>query len=204
MGLFKKAVKTDEDGIVLACEYDHPDSYKCIFLATYRNLDFKVKWVDPSVFEDKTNLALELTNSDQYPIVYDGDFTISGGPAVLTFLNIKGGSPSIHPRKARMLAQQQYWLQILNQKVEPFIFDLSEYEDQIQSVMSLFDEQLENKDYVINEFSLADIYWYSIFKYLEMKGHERVYRDYKNIEIWRDHVKQKAPAFEEYSSQDAA
>jgi hypothetical protein len=37
-----------------------------------------------------------------------------------------------------------------------------------------------------------------------MKGHERVYKDYKNIEIWRDHVKQKAPVFEEYSRQDAA
>ncbi|MEM7304366.1 MAG: glutathione binding-like protein, partial [Pseudomonadota bacterium] len=192
------------EAITLACEYDHPDSYKCIFLASYRNLGFKVNWIDSSVFEDKTNLALQLPNSDQYPVVYDGDFTISGGPAVLTFLNIKGGSPSIHPRKARMLAQQQYWLQVLSCKVEPYLLDLSEHEDQVTNVMVMFNEQLEGKDYVINEFSLADIYWYSIFKYLEMKGHERVYKDYKNIEIWLDHVKRKAPEFEEYIRQNAA
>ena len=97
-----------------------------------------------------------------------------------------------------MLAQQQYWVQVLNRKVQPLVFDLSEHESEIQKVLSLFDEQLKNKDFVINEFSLADIYWYSNLKYLEMKGHERVYKDFKNINVWCEHVERKAPVFEEF------
>lgn len=204
MGLFKKTKKNEAEGMVLVCEYDHPDSFKCIFLATYRNLAFRVNWVESSTFEDKTNQALQLPNSDQYPIVYEGDFKISGAAAVLTFLNIKGGSPSIHPRKARMLAQQQYWLQVLDQKVQPLIFDLSENKIELQEVLSLFNAQLENKDYVIDEFSLADVYWYSVLKYLEIKGHERIYQDFKNITDWCEHVKRKAPEFEQVSRQVAA
>lgn len=204
MGLFKKLAKNDANEIVLTCEFDHPDSYKCIFLADYRNLQFKVNWIDSSVFEDKTNQALQLPKFDQYPIVNEGDFTITGVPAVLTYLNIKGGSPSIHPRKARVLAQQQYWLQVLKEKLQPLVFDVSKHQTEIKKVMQEFNDQLENKDYVVNEFSLADVYWYSIFKYLESQGHQRVYQDYKNIHAWCEHVASKAPVFEEFSQQNAA
>ena len=73
MGLFRKTEKNSANGMILTCEYDHPDSFKCIFLATYRNLAFKVNWVDSSSFEDKTSQAFQLPNSDRYPIIYDGD-----------------------------------------------------------------------------------------------------------------------------------
>ena len=80
-----------------------------------------------------------MAHLHRYPCIDDGVFTNCGSAAVLTYLNIKGGAPSVHPRKARVLAMQQYWIQLLKTKVEPYLNDIDKYSKILEKVFIAFD-----------------------------------------------------------------
>ena len=102
MGLFKSKKKASETP-KLVCQPGDAESYKCIFLASYRKLPVELEWSDSSSFEDKMAESLHLTGLNRFPCVEEGDLIVCGVNAVMTYLNIKGTAHSIHPRKATVL-----------------------------------------------------------------------------------------------------
>ena len=196
MGLFKKSKQKASETPKLICKMHDPESYKCIFLATYRKLAVDVVWEDSSVYEDKMSESLNMSSLHRYPCIKDGDFTICGENAVLTYLNIKGQAPTIHPRKARVLATQQYWIQVLTSKFEPLISDISHNQTEIIKTLTALDTNLVDKNYIAGEFSLADIHWSAVFKVLEEEGSIVVIDDYKNICSWLGRIKTEIPGYD--------
>lgn len=193
MGLFSSKPKTDIKPR-LTCNVNDVGSYKCILLASYRKLPIDIVWDDSSVHEDKMSASLQMSNLDRFPSVDDGEFTIIGPNAVLTYLNIKGGAPSVQPHKARVLAMQQYWIEVLKTKVEPLINNISEHGKKLEKVFAVFDKNLEGKQHIVGEFSLADIHWGAVISMLE-KDHRSLLSKYKNINQWIAAIKEEIPGF---------
>lgn len=192
MGLFsskKKAVETPK----LICRLGDAQSYKCIFLAAYRKLTIDVEWEASSVLEDKMSESLHMAGLNRFPCIEEGDFTVCGSNAVLTYLNTKGRSPTIHPRKARVLAAQQYWTQVLTRELEPLLNDFKENQTAISKILKVLNTNLANTDYIVGEFSLADIHWSATCRVLEEKGNSVVLSDYKNIDKWLTNIKSEIP-----------
>ncbi len=195
MGLFKSKKKANETSN-LVCQPGDSESYKCIFLASYRDLPVDIEWNVSSLDDEKLSESLHMDNLTQFPCLKDGDFIVTGMRGVLTYLNIKGRTPTIHPRKARVLAMQQYWIQVLTKKFEPLLNNISNRKKEIKKVLEVFDKNIKDKDYIVGEFSLADIHWSGVFKMLEESGQSEVFSSYENINNWLTRVKADIPGYE--------
>ncbi len=187
MGLFSKSKPKESEKTKLVCIPGDASSYKCLFLASYRKIPVEIEWGEPSTLDDKVSASLNLTNLSRFPCVEDGDFTICGESAVLTYLNIKGRTPTIHPRKARVLANQQYWIQVLATKCEG---------ENIPAVLAELEKALEGNKYIVGELSLADFHWAATFKALEEGNSAPDLSSYKNISNWYTNIKSEIPSFD--------
>jgi glutathione S-transferase len=175
-------------------------SYKCLYLASYRKIPVEIEWGETSILDDKMSESLNMSNLNRYPCIEDGDFTVCGEHAVMTYLNIKGRTPTIHPRKARILAMQQYWIQVLKTK---FTSQVNEGGPGVAALDAL-DKALTNQKYIVGEFSLADIHWAAEFKVLEDSGKGSIFSKYKNVTDWLARIKTEIPGFDVKSEKVAA
>lgn len=200
MGLFSKSKPKVSDTPKLKCMPGDVASYKCLFLASYRKIPVEIEWGETSILDDKMSESLNMSNLNRYPCIEDGDFTVCGEHAVMTYLNIKGRTPTIHPRKARVLAMQQYWIQVLKTK---FTSQVNEG-DQGAAALDALDKVLTNQKYIVGEFSLADIHWAAEFKVLEDSGKASIFSKYKNVTDWLARIKTEIPDFDVKSEKVAA
>jgi len=204
MGLFSSKKKKVNQVAKLICDTKDISSYKCIFLASYRKLPIEVSWQDSSVADDKLSESLHMAGCNQSPCIEENDLKVCGASAVLTFLNIKGTAPTIHPRKARVLAAQNYWIQVLLQKFEPLLSDVKSNSDSISKVLKVLDYELDSNNHIVGEFSLADIHWSAVVKFLEERGENYIFHDYENISNWLRNIKSEIPAYETKAEEQAA
>ena len=200
MGLFSKSKAKVSETPKLKCMPGDVSSYKCLFLASYRKIPVEIKWEETSILDDKMSESLKMSNLNRYPCIEDGDFTVCGEHAVMTYLNIKGRTPTIHPRKARVLAMQQYWIQALKTK---FTSQVNEG-DQGAVVLGALDKVLTDQKYIVGEFSLADIHWAAEFKVLEDSGKASIFNKYQNVTDWLARIKTEIPDFDVKSEKVAA
>lgn len=194
MGFFNfNKKKTDKHQIMtLHCYENDLNSSKAILLGLCRNLKFDVVWDDTVQIPHQFSKILKLDQSDKVPYIYDGDFSTSGVSSVLTYFNIKGGAPSLLPKKARLLAEQYYWIQLLTDKLEPMLIDNNCDGKDIQSLLKNVDDNLSSRVFFVGEFSLADIHWYVACNELLKQGVFK-HGGYKNIDAWMDAVAAKIP-----------
>ena len=204
MGIFKKRSAKTQEMPTLICDHSKADTYKCIFLANYRNLPIQLELQDSSKNDEKIAHSLHVPSTNQFPIIKDDEITVSGTKAVLTYLNIKGQAPSIHPRKARILAAQQYWIQVLVKNFQPLIEELKFNDEKLELILTELNNTIDNKDYILEEFSLADIYWFAVLKTLEEKGQSQVFQKHKHIASWFAKLQDIAPNFDEVTQKVAA
>jgi len=202
MGFFSK--KKTSQAAKLVCNPGDIGSFKCIFLASYRKLPIDISWQEPSAADDKLSASLNMNGLKRFPCIEDGDFTVCGSNGSLTYLNIKGNSPSVHPRKARVLATQNYWIQLLAQKLEPLLSDVSGNSTEITNVLAVLDKDLEGNNHIAGEFSLADIHWSALFKFLESEEQSSIFSSFENINEWLAKIKAEIPAYESAAEKVAA
>jgi hypothetical protein len=204
MGLFSKKKKQVNQTTNLICNSKDVGSYKCIFLTSYRDLPVEVSWEESSVADDKMSESLHMTGLNRFPCVEEGDFTVCGTKAAMTYLNIKGTTPTIHPRKARVLAAQNYWIQVLTEKLEPLLDDVPNNSEQISNILEVLNKELEGKSHIVGEFSLADIHWSAVLKILEGQDQSSVFSSFENINSWLTKMKSEIPAYNTKAEKIAA
>jgi len=200
MGLFSKSKPKVSASPKLKCMLGDTASYKCLFLASYRKIPIEIEWDEPSVLDDKMSESLHMSNLNRFPCIEDGDFTVCGESAVMTYLNIKGREPTVHPRKARVLAMQQYWIQVLKTKFMPQV----DSGDQGATALEALDKALIGQKYITGEFSLADIHWAAALKVLEDSSKTSIFSKYKNITDWLAKMKTEIPDFDVKNQKVAA
>ncbi|QMU62330.1 MAG: hypothetical protein GKR92_11735 [Gammaproteobacteria bacterium] len=203
MGLFSSKKKVHQ-ATKLICNKKDAGSYKCVFLASYRKLPVEVSWEESSVADDKMSESLHMTGLNRFPCVEEGDFTVCGAEAVLTYLNIKGAAPTIHPRKARLLAAQNYWVQVLSRKFEPLLNDIPSNVVRISDILEVLDREIAGNNYIVGEFSLADVHWSAVFKLLEDQGQSSLFSGFKNLNSWLTKIKTEIPGYESNTEKVAA
>lgn len=185
--------KTDKRPIMtLHCYENDLNSSKAILLGLCRNLKFDVVWDDADQNHSQFSNILKLNESDTVLCIHDGDFSTSGASSVLTYFNIKGGAPSLLPKKARLLAEQYYWIQLLTDKLEPMLIDNHCYGKEVQYLLKNVDDNLASRVFLVGEFSLADIHWYVACHEMRKQG---VFKrgDYADIDAWMHAIAAKIP-----------
>lgn len=178
--------------MAVICRHDDINSNKVILLGLYRNLTFDVIWKDQNELEETLSHGLKLDAQHAFPHINDGDFSTSGAASVLTYFNIKGGAPSLLPKKARLLAEQYYWIELLTQHLEPPLISNRCDEEQVEQFLASVDDNLASRSFLVGEFSLADIHWYVACNELLKQGLLKL-KNYVNIMRWMEQVDLKIP-----------
>ena len=139
---------------------------KCVLVAGIRNVDLDV---DAS---GSGNLTLN-----------HGPFSAAGEDAIIIYLDRKGQGQSVRPKKARVLGEQDYWLEISSQ--------LLDKGEQVEAVLNRLNAALADNQFIAGPLSLADPVIAA--NVLALKKSGKLPAGLSNVETWLGRVEQKIP-----------
>ena len=137
---------------------------KCVLTAGVRNVDIDV---------DTSGSNLALTH---------GSLSTKGEGAIMTYLDRKGQGQSVRPKKARLLGDQNYWIEISN------MLDRGE---QVEGILKRLDAVVGSNDFIVGPLSLADPAVAASIIALKKSGN--IPAGLSNIDTWLGRVEQKIP-----------
>ncbi len=168
MGLFgfgNKKEKTTTEKMSLSADASVACA-KCVLTAGIRNVDIDV---DTS---GSGNLALN-----------HGTFSATGEGAITTYLDRKGQGQSVRPKKARILGDQNYWLEVSSQ--------LLDKGEQVDAILNRLNTVLGDNEFIAGPLSLADPAVAASVLALKKSGN--LPSGLSNIDAWLGRVEQKIP-----------
>ena len=105
-------------------------SAKCILTAGVRGVDMNI---------DLSNDSVAVTH---------GPVSAKGESAIITYFDKKGMGSSLRPKKARILGEQNYWMDLSCQYLDKG--------EKVSEILKRLDSNLANQDFVAGPLSLAD------------------------------------------------
>ena len=139
---------------------------KCVLTAGIRNVDIDV----------------DTSGSDTLSLNH-GSFSAMGEGAIMTYLDRKGQGQSVRPKKARVLGDQNYWLEISCQ--------LLDKGEQVDTVLSRLNAVLGDNEFIAGPLSLADPAIAANILALKKSG--QMPSGMSNVDAWLGRVEQKIP-----------
>lgn len=163
----------------------------------------------------------------EVPLLTEGSTTVKGTSGILAYLDVRGKGGQLNPKKAAFLGHQNYWGQVAIKFGEPAVNCLmheihygpimdndhivnvercSMAEQELEQALFELDKQLEDKSFIVGEYSYADIHWTTVVHLCELLGKLNMIIKYCNVERWYDRVKarssfDKLPTLDEVKQQ---
>lgn len=195
---------------------------KCLLMAAEKSIPLDVELLDILEGASDQQDYRAISPFGKYPCVKEGDYVTSGAPAVLAYMDVRGQGGQLNPKKAAFYGEQNYWTQVVNRVADPAATTLmlekvcgpmsdSGYaadadkiaaaRETLESVMNQLDAQLDGKNFVIGEYSYADIYCTAIAHLCTLVGEQDLIDSRSNVKAWYDRVKSR-PSYASLSSLD--
>jgi len=175
---------------------------KCLLMASEKKVQLDVEVLDIKAGAADDAAYRALSPFGKYPFLKEGDYSVTSVNAVLSFLDVRGeGASLLNPKKAQLFGQQNYWSQVARTQCEPalkVLIDVNVYgEDgdtssacaQIDTVLDELDKFIDNKEYLVGEYSFADVHWTAVAHMLTVAGAEEAITSRSNISAWFNRVK---------------
>jgi glutathione S-transferase len=158
-----------------------PDTLKCLMTAGEKGVDIESRVVGTEALSTDSQEFRSMSPFGSIPCLRDVDFTLCGTLTIMSYLNDKGFGPSLIPRNGLARALHYQWSEFATHHVAPHVDDLlaGRNEDLAVSALAVafdaLEAQLRNKrhkgDFVVGEFTLADIHWAPYVHCCELTGH---------------------------------
>ena len=182
-----------------------PGTIKCLLTAGEKGVDVE----SIAVSDASTQEISSMSPFGTVPCLRDIDFTLCGTPAIMSYLDDKGFGPSLVPRNGLIRALHYQCIHIANETAGPAVTQLLTCEEVDQAVATLgaaFDvlnNTLKNKkqrgDFLVGEFSLADLHWAPIANACIISGHADLIETRDAVSSWWEKVKaHKSTSKEDY------
>lgn len=176
-----------------------PDTLKCLMTAGEKGVDIDSRVVGEDALSADSNEFRAMSPFGSVPCLKDVDFVLCGTLTIMSYLNDKGFGPSLIPRNGVVRALHYQWSEIAVHHVAPHVASLSRGEDVDRAVAALavafdaLDRQLQNKrykgDFIVGEFSLADLHWAPYAHVCELNGKGELISDRPAVSAWWGKVK---------------
>jgi glutathione S-transferase len=169
---------------------------KVLLAAAEKGVDIDGRSVDVNS-EVEMNELKKFSPFGSIPVLKDVDFYIYGTEAIMSYLDDKGFGPSIVPRNGVIRAVHYQWSHIATAHFGPAVMSLTGGDDSamdsVKQGLSALEAQLNNRnkrgDYIVGEFSLADIHWAPAIHCLCLHGHESMIDSMPGIKTWWANMK---------------
>lgn len=183
---------------------------KCLLMAAEKGVKLDVELLDILEGACDRQDYRAISPFGKCPCLKEGDFLTSGAPAILAYLDVRGQGGLLNPKKAAIFGDQNYWVQVGGQFAEPAVNALmrekvcgpmcdSTYEadvgsiassrEALEQVLDALNAQLEGKNYIVGEYSYADIHWTAIAHLCELVDEVDLIDSRDNVKTWYGRVK---------------
>lgn len=195
MGLFSRKKDISSQEINLLGVRGQIATLKCLLMAGIKEISIKTTLVSMNSEIDQVSSYQYLDASDKVPTLTQGDFSISGTRAILTYLDVRGKDQSLVPRKARVLGQQNYWIDVCYQTLAPVVEAVirgkasEDNKATLDKVLFRLNSNLAESQFVVGQMSFADPHVAAYIYVLRCSGYDM--SEYNNISLWMTRLEGK-------------
>lgn len=173
-----------------------PNTSKILLTAAEKGVDIDGRSVDVNS-EVEMNEIKKHSPFGSVPVLKDVDFYIYGTEAIMSYLDDKGFGNSLVPRNGVARAINYQWAHIASTSFAPAVASLTGGDDSameaVKAGLAALEAQLNAKtkrgDYVVGEFSLADIHWAPSVHALCLYNNESLIDSLPGVKAWWGHMK---------------
>ena len=179
-----------------------PNGWKASIMLEELGLDYQVKPINLSDGQQKTPEFLALNPNGRIPVIRDteNEQVVFESGAILIYLAEKQGV--LYPEKDKyqilqwlmfqmggigpMMGQANVFFRYFPEKIQVVI---DRYQNEVKRLFSVLEKQLSDQDYLVGEYSIADIANWSWVHTAEWSGVEL--SDFENLNSWVDRIAQR-------------
>ena len=188
--------------------------YKVRLFSALLGLDVEIVPVDFMGGAHKTPAFLEKNPFGEIPVLEDGDFILRDSQAILVYLADKTGK--FLPKETRARNEAMQWLMwqmggfgpMLGQNhhfnryaPEQIDYAINRYVNETARLYGVLDRQLEGRDYVTGEYSIADMATYPWA--VPYEAQKQDLNDFPNVKRWFETMAARPAVIRVYESKDA-
>ena len=205
MGLFGKKKQKADSTIVLRGFPGDSSTNKCLLMAAEQGIRLETRLVDVTEGACNGPEYRSLSPFGKVPCLKSGDFVISGAPAILSYMGITGKGGTLNPKKASILGEQNYWVDLAQRFGDPAVQSLIQplvpgYDDPgaealetaRNSLGRMFDQLdallADDRQFIAGQYSFADIHWSAIAHLCAQAGQLELIQSCANLSAWFDRV----------------
>jgi glutathione S-transferase len=136
---------------------------------------------------------------------------VSGAQAILAYMDVKGTGASLTPKKASMLGEQNYWIDLGQRQarpavmtlVEPLLPDAAAVADAdraaarstLSDALTLLENAMaDGRSFIVGQYSLADIHWTAYVHLCLMSGEHELLEPHGRLGAWLERVRARRGA----------
>lgn len=186
------------------------DTSKCLITAAEQGMELEAGIVDIPQGEHQEQDYLAVSPFGKVPALKEADYIISGVTAVMPYIDSRGLGKYLTPRNARLAAQQDYWIDVACNDVGPHVNTLmqeaifgpmtdsaykpndeaiAKAKDALSAPLDALNGQLADNDFIIGNFSFADIHWTPYIHNCYLAEHGDLIDRQPNIKSWFERIK---------------
>lgn len=211
MGLFGKRKNKQPPALQMRGYPGDPGTNKCLLMAAERGVQLETQLVDLEERACDSPEYRALSPFGKVPCLRDGDFVTSGAPAVLAYLDIKGNGNSLNPKKASILSEQNFWVDLAQRFADPVVTRLvsslapaapasspaqleSDRAGLTQALSQLDTTMADNRQFIVGQYSFADIHWTACMHLCVLAGERAVMDPFSALAAWFERVESRNAA----------
>ena len=201
MGLFGKKKQQTQGAMLLRGFPGDSNTNKCLLMAAEQGLRLETQLVDVTQGACESPEYRSLSPFGKVPCLKDGDFVISGAPAILSYLDIKGKGGSLNPKKASILGEQNYWVDLAQRIGDPAVQTLIQplvpgcgdpgaaacaaARDSLGRVLGQLEALLaDGRAFIAGQYSFADIHWTAVAHLCALAGEAKLIESRPGVQAW--------------------
>ncbi|MCF7993070.1 MAG: glutathione S-transferase family protein [Thiohalocapsa sp.] len=210
MGLFGKT-KNKQPATQLRGYPADPGTNQCLLMAAERGIALDTMLVDVGERACDSPEYRALSPFGKVPCLRDGDFVVSGAPAVLAYLDVKGAGASLSPKKASILGEQNYWIDLGQRLARPAVMtlvgpllpgaapvadpDLDAARSALSGALALLDTAMaDGRTFIVGQYSLADVHWTAYVHLCLMSGEQGLLDPHAELAAWLKRIQSRKSA----------
>lgn len=190
---------------------------KCLITAVEVGMETDCGILDITSGAHEAGDYLEVSPFGAMPALKEADYILTGETGIMSYIEARGLGKRLPPKNAGLLAAQNYWGDLACSEVQPHVQAIvrqrilapmqggdsddaavDEARKALAGVLDALDGQLAGKDFIIGDYSFADIHWTACIHLLCEAGEGDLVDSRANIKAWFDRIR----AHKSYCGQD--
>lgn len=206
MGLFSK--KKSAAAMRLRGFPADPGTNKCLLMAAAKGIRLETELLDVTAGACDGPEYRRLSPFGKLPCLKEDGFLTSGAHAILAYMDVRGEGASLNPKKASILGEQNYLVDVAMRMLDPNLILLvrpllphgeQTGEAAVQAARAELGRAMDcaeaaladGRGFLVGEYSFADIHWTACVHLCAMAGHQDLLDDRPALKAWYGRVQER-------------